>query len=387
MENLINLLFLVPLGIIGVICSYTDLKYGKIPNKWVGTGFIYGLLLFVFLFLYDRIFFQNPENIIFISESLLNGIIALMAGYALWYFKLWSAGDGKLFTLYALLVPLSFYSSVYVAYFPAFNLLINLFFPLLIVLMAGAVFTTLKERKEILKEILKKDNWTGKKIGTGFLAIVKMFLDYVFIIIIIQNLFRIGADIMGNDTEPNPFLIYFLLLLIMNHFSRFRSKSKKIEFGIYATIIGYCGYLVLIGNMDSLLLIARTAIIFMVLIGLTRYILELYIERKEIKQITVKNLKKGMIPSKNFTVFLLEKMKIYKNGDELESFQWVDASGFGEHQVKTIKEMFKDDQDYKIEVHRTFPFAPFLFLSASISVVTQSSFLVFLDKLFQYIVN
>lgn len=387
METTINILFLIPLGLIGSICSYTDLKYGKISNKWVGAGFIYGLTLFLLLFLYDRIFFQNTDNITFLSESLLNGVLALLAGYALWHLKLWSAGDGKLFALYALLVPLGFYSNVYVSYFPSFNLLINLFFPLLIVLMTGAAFSAFKGRKQIFEELSKRDNWTPDKLKKGFLVIFKMLLDFVFIIVVIKNLFRLGGDLFGTEIGFNPFLVYFLLLLIMQHFSRFRSRSKKIELGIYATIIGYCTFLVLDGNIESLMSIIRTAVTFMVLIGLTRYLLDLYIRRNEIRQVKVKDLKKGMNPSGSFTKFLLEKMKIYKDGDELESFQWVDAAGFNEHQVKTIREMFADDQDYGIEVYKTFPFAPFLFLSASISVMTQSSFLVFLDKLFQYIVN
>ncbi len=387
MDTTINLFFLIPLGVIGAICSYTDLKYGKIPNKWIGAGFIYGLMLFLLLFLYDRILFQNPENIRFISESLLNAVIALAAGYGLWHVKLWSAGDGKLFALYALLVPLGYYSNVYVAHFPSFNLLLNLFFPLLMVLMAGAFFTVLKDRKEIAEDIFKAGNWTAKRIGTGLVSIFKMFLDYVFIIIIIQNLFRLGGTLFETEVDFNPFLVYFLLLLIMHHFSRFRSKSKAIETGAYVAILGYCSFLIFGGNVESLLAIARTAMIFMVLIGLTRYVLDLYVGKKEIKQVEVRDLKKGMIPSKGSSSFLVDKMRIYKDGKDLESFLWVDASGFDEYQVKTIKEMFADDQGYKIEVHRTFPFAPFLFLSASISVATQSSFLIFLDKLFRYIVN
>ncbi len=383
----LNFLFLIPLGIIGVACSYTDVKYGKIPNKLIGFGFAYALLLFLSLFSYDRLLFQNPENIRYILESILNGAIAFVVGYALWYFKLWSAGDGKLFALYALLLPLGFYSEVFVSYFPSFNLLVNLFFPLLMVLMAGAAFTAFKERERIMKNIRKEENWTPNNIKKGFIGLGKMLLDYVFIIIIIQFLFRFGGKLMGANIDFNPFLVYFLLLLIMRHFSRFRSRSKKIELGVYSVIIGYCIFLIANGNSDSLISIIKIAFTFMIMIGLTRYVLDLYIKEKEIRQVAVKNLKKGMIPSHDFSRFLMEKLEIYKDGEEKQSFQWVDAAGFDEYQTKTIKDLFADDQDYKIEIYKTFPFAPFLLLSAAISVYTQSSFLIFLDNIFRYIVN
>jgi hypothetical protein len=134
-------------------------------------------------------------------------------------------------------------------------------------------------------------------------------------------------------------------------------------------------------------MIAKTAITFMILIGFTRSVLDLYVSRRETLEVRVGDLKKGMIPSKSFIRFLSDKIRIFKDGAEMSSFQWIDASGFNEKQVKVIKEIFADDQDYKIETYRTFPFAPFLFLSALISIITQNSFLILLDKIFLYIVN
>ena len=118
----INFLFLVPLAVIGLICAYTDIKYGKIFNKWIVFGLIYVFFLYVFLFSYKT-------SIDYIFELILNGAIAFLVGYLLWHFKLWSAGDAKLFAVYAFLIPLHFYSKSYTPYFPSFNLLVNVFIP------------------------------------------------------------------------------------------------------------------------------------------------------------------------------------------------------------------------------------------------------------------
>ncbi len=65
----------------------------------------------------------------------------------------------------------------------------------------------------------------------------------------------------------------------------------------------------------------------------------------------------------------------------------IDAGGLNKEQVKIIKNYFKNKEDLEIKIYRTFPFAPFLFLSAIISITTRSSFLLLIDKFFQYLLR
>jgi len=92
----LDILFLVPLFLIGGICSYTDFKYGKIYNKWIIIGFFWGVSLYFILFFYNLFYLQQKANFNYFWEVDINTLISFVIGYLFWQLKLWSAGDAKL---------------------------------------------------------------------------------------------------------------------------------------------------------------------------------------------------------------------------------------------------------------------------------------------------
>ena len=109
-------------------------------------------------------------------------------GFLLWRFRLWSAGDTKLFTLYALLVPLDFYSKSFVFYFPSFNLLINLFIPLLLVLILNALVFAVKGLWNFEKIKVELKSLKINKIFYIFIFLLNVFLSYVFVFILLNSI-------------------------------------------------------------------------------------------------------------------------------------------------------------------------------------------------------
>ncbi len=334
--NLIHFLFLVPLAIIGIICSYTDIKYKKIFNKWIVWSFIYIIFLYCFLFLFLK------DNI-YIFSLILNGLIAFSIGYILWYFRLWSAGDAKLFTVYSFLIPLFFYSENFIPYFPSFNLLINLFIPVLVVLIISALFFFLKEIFGF-REKIRKIKYPGfGKIFIFFKQFFHYFLNYVFIFIILNSIiFPLTRSFKFSDVLDNPFFIFALLILTIGSFTKKRQENKKLNWVLYGIILNF------------------------------------YVEKKEIEKIKAKDIKKGMIPAEREEILFLTK-----NNDD---FGKISAEGLSENQVKIIKNFLKNNESSEITIYKTFPFAPFLFLSAIISILTQSSFLPIIDSLIGYFI-
>jgi Flp pilus assembly protein protease CpaA len=127
----LDYLFLPMIFLIGLITSYQDFRYGKIKNKWIILGLAWGLGIYLFFLVWGLI----SEPIIsfsYIFKVFINSFIALIIGYLLWYFNLWSAGDAKLFALFAFLLPLEYYWRTALPYFPSFVLLINIFIPVLV---------------------------------------------------------------------------------------------------------------------------------------------------------------------------------------------------------------------------------------------------------------
>ncbi len=386
--DFIDYLFLTPLFVIGLICSHTDIKYGKILNKVIIVGILYAFFLYLSLFFHNLFFLHQNSNFYYLFDAILNGLISFVVGYSVWYFKLWSAGDAKLFTVYAFLMPLKFYSKSYILYFPSFALLANLFIPLFLVLVCSAFLTLAKEvygSKQKLKEFKSFDFKIVfkklKSLGDWFLS---MFLNYVFIFILFQLLTNLLKNFPGKQILSNRLFLYFLLLLIMNRFMLIKKKKKWIDLFINGVSIIYCSFLFFSGNIQTLENILKTALIFMVLMSSTRQILDFYIKKKEIKKVKVRDFKKGMIIVRDEIPSVLKKLK---TKEEKESFNWIDAGGLNGNQVKIIKNLFNNDPESSVRIYKTFPFAPFMLLAAILLVLTQSSFLVTIDTLFKVLLK
>ena len=386
--DFIDCLFLTPLFVIGLICSHTDIKYGKILNKVIIVGILYAFFLYLALFFHNLFFLHQKNNFYYLFEAVLNGLISFVVGYSVWYFKLWSAGDAKLFTVYAFLVPLKFYSKSYVLYFPSFVLLVNLFIPLFLLLICNAFFTFAKEAygfKQKLKEFRSFDfKIVFKKLKTLSNWFLSIFSNYVFIFILFQLLTNFLKNSPGKQILSNRLFLYFLLLLIMNRFMLIKKKKKWVNFFINGVSIMYCSFLFFSGNIQALQNMLKTALVFMVLMSSTRQILDFYIKKKEIKRVKIKDFKEGMIIVPDEIPLVLKKLK---TKEEKESFSWINAGGLNSNQVKIIKNLFNNNPQHSITTYKTFPFAPFMFLAAILLVVTQSSFLVTIDTLFKVLLK
>jgi len=373
---IIDFLFLIPLFIVGGICCFTDIRYGKIKNKWILFGLMWAILLYLGLFLYNLFYLCEPENDRYLLNLLLNGGIAFLVGYGIWYFNLWSAGDAKLFTLYALLLPLKFYSKSYLPYFPSFCLLVNTFFPLLILLVIqGSVIGI----KEILKIKKTKINFSSLKklfieIKPKVKKIAGTFVGFISIFIIL-HLARAQVSQQLSSVISNPVLIFFVIFFSYRVIFRILGKKKKVVLGLGIGSLIYSGYLVSTSQLGVLFNILKTALFFMVIINLLRQILDFYIEKKETRKIKLKELRPQMILAQTTLKELLKKMQL-KTKKEIEAkIGSFFSEGLTEDQVNFIKKLWFKEPEKKLKIYRTFPFSPFLFLGFIITLVTQNSIL------------
>ena len=286
---LLDALFLIPLFVIGGICAFTDIKYGKIKNKWIKAGLIWTALLYLSL-AFSAVFSSQQENISYILEMAVNGSIALGVGYFLWQFKLWSAGDAKLFTLFAFLIPLKFYSASYLNYFPSFALLVNTFLLILLFLMGEALFFGLKNGFKLINQPKNIKNLPWKKwlkpknLKPKILNTAKMYLNYIAIFIVL----RLGMQIMGQastqEKTSNFTLIFLIFFIARRYFFGLLVKNKKVISFLGVLTGGYAVYSISHGQGAPLFSMLKTALIFMVTIGLLMRFLGQYIEKKEVKK-------------------------------------------------------------------------------------------------------
>ena len=357
----------------GLICAYTDIKYGKIFNKWIIFSLIYIFFLYTFLL-------SHGANISYIFESIFNGSIAFLAGYLLWHFKLWSAGDAKLFAVYAFLIPLHFYSKSYIPYFPSLNLLVNIFIPLLLILVISALITALKEAWRLRGRIKELKSLKIKKASRFLPSLLQMFLTYFFAVTILRLFSSLTEKSSASEILSNPFFIFVLLFLTMGYLNKKKQEKKWISLIIYGIVLGYAGLLVFSGEFPKFIYLLSSALIFMTVVSFARQALDYYIQKKQIQKIKIQDIQEGMILVKNEASLLFKKLK-----EKEEELGFLDPGGLKKNQAELIKNMFRNNKEIKADVCKTFPFAPFLFLSAVITILTQSSFLPLINRIFQYL--
>lgn len=374
---MIDFLFLFPLAVIGIFCSYTDIKYGKIFNNSIKLSFIYIFFLYISLFFYQSL----TREVYDIFPFILNGVIAFLLGFLLWHFKLWAAGDAKLFSVYAFLIPLQFYSKSYIKYFPSFNLLVNLFIPILLILIIVFLITLLKEGWKSRYKLKRLKLPSSHRSSQFSLSLFQQFLNFAFVIILLQSFIFLIRGSPLSEIFYNPFFLFALLFLIMRRFQKLKREKRWLNLIIYGVILSYASLLTFLGQIQHLMATLKIALVFMVLIGLTRQSLEWYIQNKETRKIKIKDIKEGMILAKDGIFQVLERQKAKKEEEKLGN---LDPGGLKKNQVELIRNLFKNNQELEIGIYKIFPFAPFLFLSATISFVTQSSFLPLISQIFEY---
>ncbi|MGM5483194.1 MAG: hypothetical protein ACQESF_07045, partial [Nanobdellota archaeon] len=134
---MLNLLwFQLPMILLlGVVTSYTDIKFGKIRNKWILIALAYGTAIYFGAFLLHHLtasslkltlIVDGKEEIYsFFLQTLSNFLVSLLVGVLLWLYRMLSAADAKLYIAFSLLTPVTVYSAEFVRYFPGAILLIN----------------------------------------------------------------------------------------------------------------------------------------------------------------------------------------------------------------------------------------------------------------------
>ena len=110
-------LFLPGIATLGILSSYTDLKYGRIRNVHLFAAFFYGCVGYSYLFFSNRL---GYKPLVLFGNFFVTAILS----YILYIRQFWSAGDAKLFIVFSFLCPWFVYSGIF--WLPAFSLLVHI---------------------------------------------------------------------------------------------------------------------------------------------------------------------------------------------------------------------------------------------------------------------
>jgi len=351
-----TLWFFLPMIIfLGIVTSYGDWKHGKIKNEWIKLALMYAILvmfgLVTFLFLTNNLIFS------YVQDYIINIIISLLVGFFLWYLGIWSAGDGKLFFAYAALLPLSVYSNGYVPLFPSISLLINMFVPVSLVLIAKMLIKSTKELKLVA---IKKVFNTEKLIMIvtslfGISLLIRVFLSITGILL--DGLTRMALT--------------FIFYAVVGKLAGRRMKVVSIALVAVALVFGY-------NYVLSAEFLARFSIIFVVFIFLRYFVRELSSDFFS-ASLGIDNLRVGMFPAEI----------VYKHGKEYKKL------GPSSPTIKTVKKndiifnskrLSRNDIDKlrklkskgikTLKVYQTTHFAWWMFLGVLLTIIFQGNILI-----------
>jgi len=200
--------------LLGMVTSYTDIKFRKIKNKHLLLILSFALLTYIFLIVTK----QLTVNI----TLFLNPLIGLFIGVIFYLTHVWAAGDAKLFFVYCCLVLSN--KGFGVIHFSSIIILMNIF-------LAGTLCVGFIS---IIRMYQKKEGVFQKKQAGIFLQ--RFF--YVFLI-----LFSFGWFVFGffkrftnaGDSFLSIIILYGLYFLIMRIVNA--NFSRKIIFLILLLLI------------------------------------------------------------------------------------------------------------------------------------------------------
>ncbi|MCX6744493.1 MAG: prepilin peptidase, partial [Candidatus Parcubacteria bacterium] len=251
MNNILLLedwLFIVLILIIGIIICYEDFKSGKIRNKWIKLGLILGLIYYIISLVITILGNSEVINISYYPfgyflSVLLNTLLTFIVAFTLWHFKLWAGGDAKLFTLYAFLIPLDFYSNWQLPYWPSLTLLINIILPIFIYLLIRFLLYPIRlgisylKNPQLLREYYRNFKNKNKIDKTKFREYLSLTLSFLLILILFQILRTRLSDVLSPYLGQVFIGVYFLLGFVV--FQPLRTLLQKKVIFVTCLVLAY----------------------------------------------------------------------------------------------------------------------------------------------------
>lgn len=374
--SLIDYIFLPAIICLGIITSYEDIRLNRIRLCLIKWGLLYAVLGHLLLILVGFWGVAGYEGVngAYIKEYVVNGLVSLVASYSLWKMGGWAAGDAKLFVVFTLLIPLSYYSKGYLSVFPSFALLVNIFIPVFFFIFISTIERLLyitiasfskksKNRKfsfsvkEFFKNLIVPAKRKKKEITAKAVA-------YIFIL-------TVASKVIGRY-GINPIIILLIMILFFDSFCKLLIKNKALTIIFAVILLFYFTWETVNQRFAMLLNLFTNIILLLLLFAIVNFLIKIYIKHTQVYKIKVDKLKPKMIVEKDG----MDKV-ILNNEDFKKQLGNIYPDGLLASQVELIKKhQNKLGKDY-IEVYRTFSFAIWIFAGVLLTLFLRQNILSF----------
>lgn len=377
--EILEFLCLILVLTLGVLSSFTDINYSKIRNKtliiFLFASIFLNFLIFIYL-VYTGIF-----KFYFLFFFIINILASLISGYLLYYFNIWSAGDGKLFFIFICLIPLSLYAKSTFLMWPFLVCLINIFILSLFFILINFIYRIFYIKVSFMEigHIITEDLRTNFFKYLYRLFVITWILSYIF------SLLNFYID---------PILIQVFTLIIIFLFEKFLSKINVLLIGgvILRFIFDSSIY-----SLSYILNFIVYLFVFVMIFGVFKKIIDFsslsifsyVVSSKELKcgmfmseKIICKNkldfkeiasLKKAKIP---FRKYKGKWYILYLNNQVIEP-SILNSNKIGVEELKILKRIgFK-----RYRISQILPFAPFIFLGIIVTFLIRKDAISFIKSI------
>ena len=291
--------------------------------------------LFIYIVLWKQITIQ------YITNYCINIIISVIISFSFYYFKIWSAGDAKLFLAIIIIIPYNIYNVEKTNLFPALYLLIIIFSIGFFYVVLETLVLWVKDKKRI--QIFKLKIKNIKQI------IINYFMGY-FVILFINN---ITLKFVPDFRINNGGLMLICNMLILFFLYRIIKRKRKTLIIMSLFLIANLTYYFIFGL--RIYSINLKMFVFVLSIMLFRSFAEKY----NYEEIRIENLKPRMILSfESVLKFYSSRVKgLPHSTDETTD------SRLTTNEVNSIKRWSKTKRGQDtIVIVRHMPFAPFILI-------------------------
>ncbi len=343
----------IAIALVGLSSAYTDLRFGKIPNKEVFPAIFVGFVL--------NYLNQGNWNLF-----LINGLFAFLFGFVLFLGRLWSAADSKLFLALALLFPSSFYNHQFV-FFPSFSIILNAFIPAFFGLFLFALIKTSMQQKLVaLKSTLHP-----KTIA----SIAIILFAFYWLLALLFSALNIPLD-------------FFIIVLLLFFFVAAVEVIFPRKFVLVMAVVAAVFLWLRFGEAAQPEFVLNFLLILLIMLFLRFFVLHLgffsFGTRKKIDE-----LKPGMVLLEGVYEQdgFLEKKKLFFPSlvnvlQDIKTNYVFDLSvkGISEENIALLKEARREGKVkfHGLLVQETIPFAPILFIGVLLSLACSDAILCFL---------
>ena len=355
--ELIFLLMLPMILLLGAVTTYTDIKYGKIRNRWIVYGCLYALAIILLSFFWYKLggldtTIQRNGDFSFFIETFINFVFALFIGILLWVNGGWCAADAKLFTTFALLTPVFIYTDGYVRYFPSIAILINTFAIVFVI----CVFELLRKSNKYFFKALKSLIINPKQIllASSLIFILSWFIKVIF------SALGINEGILE---------LLLVLLLVMQLFRYVAQKlDKKILFVIIFLVLLR---LVFDPSVFTISFLKHFSVIILFFVFVRLFLQELADEVFS-ERVDIERLEEGMVLSSSIVKDKNDKKYSVKEpSKEADILITAEPQGLEKTEVEKIKDYYnKGALNFnKIKITSHTCFGPYIFMGTLIAIL------------------